>query len=70
MNPAQLERLGEHLLKLRLFKSRERLEVLLQDAVARELAHSDFIEQVLSEEVAPRPARTWRCVPRWPASRS
>jgi hypothetical protein len=25
---------------------------------------------VLSEEVAPRPARTWRCVPRWPASRS
>ena len=50
MNAAQLERLGEHLLKLRLFKSRERLEALLQDAAARELAYSDFLEQVLSEE--------------------
>ena len=29
MNPAYLERLGEHLAKLRLFKSRERLEALL-----------------------------------------
>ena len=37
MNPAQLERLGEHLLKLRLFKSRERLEALLQEAAAKEL---------------------------------
>jgi hypothetical protein len=35
MNPAQLERLGEHLLKLRLFKSRERLEALLLDAAVR-----------------------------------
>jgi DNA replication protein DnaC len=47
-----LERLGEHLLKLRLFKSRERLEALLQQAAAQELAYSDFLEQVLSEEVA------------------
>jgi DNA replication protein DnaC len=51
-NPAQLERFGEHLLKLRLFKSRERLEALLQTAAANELAYSDFLEQVLSEEVA------------------
>lgn len=47
MNPVQLERLGEHLLKLRLFKSRERLEALLQDAATRELAYSDFLEQAL-----------------------
>lgn len=30
LNPTQIERLGEHLLKLRLFKSRDRLEALLQ----------------------------------------
>ena len=35
MTAGQLERLGEYLLKLRLFKSRERLEALLQDAAAR-----------------------------------
>ena len=44
MNPAQLERLCEHLLKLRLFKSRDRLEALLQEAAAKELAYSDFLE--------------------------
>jgi DNA replication protein DnaC len=57
MNAAQLERLGEHLLKLRLFKSRERLEALLQDAAARELAYSDFLEQVLAEEVAAKTSK-------------
>jgi hypothetical protein len=34
MNAGQLERLSEQLLKLRLFKSRERLEALLQHADA------------------------------------
>jgi hypothetical protein len=57
MNPAQLERLGEHLLKLRLFKSRERLEALLQEAAAKELAYSDFLEQVLSEEVSAKTSK-------------
>jgi DNA replication protein DnaC len=52
MNPAQLERLAEQMLKLRLLKSRERLEALLQDAAAKEMAYSDFLEQVLTEEVA------------------
>ena len=52
MNPAQIERLAEHLLKLRLLKSRERLEALLQQAAAEDMAYSDFLEQVLSEEVA------------------
>ena len=49
---AQLERLGEHLKKLRLRKSAERLEALLQHAAAQELPYADFLEQVLGEEVA------------------
>jgi DNA replication protein DnaC len=51
-SPAQLERLAEHLRKLRLLKSGERLEALLQDAAARELPYAEFLEQVLGEEVA------------------
>ena len=50
--PAQIERLGEHLRKLRLLKSGERLEALLQHAAAQELPYADFLEQVLGEEVA------------------
>ena len=57
MTPAQIERLGEHLLKLRLFKSRERLEALLQEAAAKELAYSDFLEHVLSEEVSAKTSK-------------
>jgi DNA replication protein DnaC len=56
-HPAQLERLTAHLLKLRLFKSRERLEALLQDAAAQELAYADFLERVLSEEVAAKTSK-------------
>jgi DNA replication protein DnaC len=52
MNAAQLERLGEHMTRLRLFKSRERIEALLQEDAAKEIAYSDFLDQVLSEEVA------------------
>ena len=48
--PAQLERLGEHLRKLRLLKSGERLEALLQQAAAQEQPYADFLEQVLGEE--------------------
>jgi len=51
MNAAQLERLTDHMVRLRLFKSRERLEALLQEAANRELSYSDFLEQVLTEEV-------------------
>jgi DNA replication protein DnaC len=50
--PAQLERLAEHLRKLRLLKSGERLEAMLQDAAARELPYAQFLEQLLGEEVA------------------
>jgi DNA replication protein DnaC len=57
MNPSQLERLGEQLHRLRLFKSKERLEALLQQAVAEEVSYADFLERVLSEEVASKTAK-------------
>jgi DNA replication protein DnaC len=57
MSPAQLERLGEHLQRLRLFKSRERLEALLQEAAAEELPYADFLDRVLGEEVASKTAK-------------
>ena len=55
--PAQIERLGEHLRKLRLLKSGERLEALLQHAASNELPYADFLEQVLSEEVAAKTSK-------------
>ena len=55
--PAQLERLGEHLRKLRLLKSGERMEALLQHAAANELPYAEFLEQVLSEEVAAKTSK-------------
>lgn len=53
MNPAQLQ---QHLHHLRLFKSRERLEALLQEAAASELSYADFLDRLLSEEVASKAA--------------
>ena len=55
--PAQLERLGEHLRKLRLLKSSERLEALLQEAAANDLPYAEFLEQVLGEEVAAKASK-------------
>jgi DNA replication protein DnaC len=55
--PAQLDRLAEHLRKLRLLKSGERLEAVLQDAAARELPYAEFLEQVLGEEVAAKTSK-------------
>jgi DNA replication protein DnaC len=57
MKAAQLERLQEHLQRLRLFKSRERLEALLQEATTKELTFADFLDQVLTEEVASKTAK-------------
>jgi DNA replication protein DnaC len=57
MSAAQLERLQEHLQRLRLFKSRERLEALLQEAIAKEVSYADFLDQVLTEEVASKTAK-------------
>ena len=56
-SPAQLERLAEHLRKLRLVKCGERLEALLQEAATRELPYAEFLEQVLGEEVAAKTSR-------------
>ena len=55
MSAAQLERLHEHLQRLRLFKVRERLEALLQDATTKETSYADFLDGVLTEEVEPAP---------------
>ena len=57
MTAAQLERLQEHLQRLRLFKSRDRLEALLQEATGKELSYADFLDQVLTEEVASKTAK-------------
>lgn len=57
MNAAQLERLQEHLVRLRLFKSRERLEALVQEASTKELPYADFLDQLLTEEVASKTAK-------------
>lgn len=51
MKAGQLERIREHLQRLRLFKSRDRLEALLQDASKQELSYADFLDAVLTEEV-------------------
>lgn len=67
MSPAQIKRLQKHLTRLRLFKSRERLEALLQEAAAKELSYADFLDQVLTEEVASKSAPCERASP---ASRS
>jgi DNA replication protein DnaC len=57
MSAAQLERIQEHLQRLRLFKSRERLEAVLQDASTQELSYADFLDQVLTEEVTAKTAK-------------
>lgn len=57
MNAGQFERLTEHLTRLRLFKSRERMEALLQQAATEELSYADFLERVLGEEVASKTAK-------------
>src|SRR5712675_3202723 len=57
MSAAQLERLQEHLQRLRLFKVRERLEALLQDATTQETPYAEFLDLVLTEEVASKTAK-------------
>lgn len=51
MKAGQLERIQENLQRLRLFKSRDRLEALLQEASKQELSYADFLDAVLEEEV-------------------
>ena len=72
MSP-QMARIDEHLQRLRLTTVRERLEALLQEAATQELSYADFLDRVLSEEVATKTARhvssqLVRVRPRWAIS--
>ena len=51
MNP-QLERVTRHLTRLQLVGTRERLDTLLQQAAREEVSYLDFLDRVLTEEVA------------------
>ena len=57
MNGVQMERLSDHLQRLRLFKCRERIEALLQDATSKDLSYADFLDLVLTEEVSSKTAK-------------
>jgi DNA replication protein DnaC len=57
MSAAQLERLQEQMQRLRLFKSRERLEAVLQEATAKEASYADFLDTLLAEKVASKTAK-------------
>jgi DNA replication protein DnaC len=57
MMAGQIERLNEQLQRLRLFKSRERLEALLQEATSQELPYADFLDRLLTEEVTAKTAK-------------
>ena len=57
MKAAQLERLQENMAKLRLVKSQERLEALVQEAADKDLSYADFLDQLLTEEIASKTAK-------------
>jgi DNA replication protein DnaC len=57
VNAVQMERLQEQMQRLRLFKGRERLEALLQEAAAAEMGYADFLERLLTEEVTSKTAK-------------
>lgn len=57
MNAAQLERLHEQMAKLRLTKTQDRLEALLQEAVDKELSYGDFLDQLFTEEISAKTAK-------------
>ena len=51
MNAVQLQRIDQSLQRLRLFKTRDRLEALLWQAAAEELSYAAFRDTLLGEEV-------------------
>ncbi len=57
MDSPQLSRLYEMAKRLRLLTLNGRLEGLLQDAAEKELSYAEFLDRVLSEEVAGRSER-------------
>jgi len=54
---AQVERIQEQLQRLRLIRIAEEIPSLLQDASKKDLAYSDFLEEVLSREIAAKHER-------------
>jgi DNA replication protein DnaC len=52
MPDLQLARLQDHLGKLKLFTLQTRLETLLQEASGQELTYADFLDRLLTEELA------------------
>jgi DNA replication protein DnaC len=58
MSTPQMERIGEHLRQLKLFKAHERLEALLQEATQHEVSYSDFLDHLLTEEIASKTDKT------------
>src|SRR5262249_53745748 len=57
MSAPQLDRLHAQMVRLRLYKSRERIEALLQEATASELSYADFLDQLLTEEVTSKTSK-------------
>src|SRR6058998_2308513 len=57
MNTPHLERLHAQMVRLRLFKSRERIEALLQEASTAELSYADFLDGLLTEEVTSKTSK-------------
>jgi DNA replication protein DnaC len=57
VTPGQREGLCEHLRKLQLLNSGERLEALLQPVAAKELHFAQFFEQAFGEEVAAKTSK-------------
>jgi len=53
----QMERFQDQLQRLRLFKIRERLEAVLQEATAKDLSYADFLDQLLTEEITSKTAK-------------
>ena len=54
---AQLERIQDQLQRLRLIRLAEELPALLQEASKKDLPYSDFLEDVLSREIAAKHER-------------
>ena len=48
----QIERIQEQMRRLRLGRSVEQLPALLEEAARRELAYSDFLEELLTTEIS------------------
>jgi len=57
MITAQIERIQEQMQRLRLIRLVDELPALLQDASKKDLAYSDFLEEVLSREIAAKHER-------------